>query len=960
MTDPRQVMAAHGGRIGRADGGTAIGGGAPQMSGFAVYPYLDTATPGAIAQGYGVPSPLSGVAQMEYSALTGGATGANTPAGAFSETGTESLSPSQPNLSGAAPGTVFAPINYTDPTQNFQTAAAANSAETANQIALRGLDPGSMGPFASIGANPPGGSTLPTNPAAAAAAGPPVQLAGATGGGGGGGGGSTTTNTPAATVHTPAPAPAAPAPAPAATPTSLPANSPALIAYLKAQGLLGPAKQAVNPNTGYGFGGPGAGTGGGSGYGSGGRIGRQDGGGLGSLGFYTPETGNARAAHYNPPVSPLAPPPTPQSIYTPPHIAPRHHPRAQVPLPPPRPPTPPAPMTPQPVASAPGPISLPPLNPDETKDPFVHYPDASFPQPSTGGPVPNLYDPELTDQSRLEALDKLRRGFAMGGANAGVMGQMPLQGALGYAPQGQGVTGMDSQGSAMGAGSTAKKAAGFDGLFGSGFQRGGRIGRQDGGGLGGFGVEPSQPNAIADLLKSLDSQPSLGDLLKAIDAQSLSQQHRGDGPPKPPAQQQQQSGAGGLGGLGGLGDILKNMGTNASHPTLGPGQTGASLADLANPPNADISSMNVDMNPADFGGEFSSGGTVQQNRRPGFWAGSGAGTTGGESAGPSPGPGAAGGDGSGGDGSSGVGSGGFGGAVANAVAGLVGQPGQNATSFGTNVGADNSAVSATFGNQPGPSSDVGPTGGGLGSPGNGVGGIGGGGGDGAATSPAQAETAAAVAEFAHQGSLGGLLGISPAEAATISLTNMLSHKLAQQRGSGGGNAAQGFPSTTVTPGMLGEPGQPTETVHDLTGQVSLGSPSQFGQPSPNAVDMQSLLGKLGGQFGVTGTSMGFPAGNPAVGQHGPQATPSPLGKLGVAGFGPDSGVATVANPSRCGQPRHRAGPQSQRYGRQPRHRAGPRPARRRQRARRAGSRGRQGPGPKWRWRRRLRLRKRKR
>ena len=89
------------------------------------------------------------------------------------------------------------------------------------------------------------------------------------------------------------------------------------------------------------------------------------------------------------------------------------------------------------------------------------------------------------------------------------MGQMPLQGALGYAPQGQGVTGMDSQGSAMGAGSTAKKAAGFDGLFGSGFQRGGRIGRADGGGLGGLGMDPSQASSHpADLLKAIGPQPS--------------------------------------------------------------------------------------------------------------------------------------------------------------------------------------------------------------------------------------------------------------------------------------------------------------------------------------------------------------------------------------------------------------------------------------------------------------------
>ena len=62
---------------------------------------------------------------MQYSALTGGATGgANVPPNAFTQTRHESLSPSLPNLSGAAPGTVFKPINYTDPTHNLQTAAA--------------------------------------------------------------------------------------------------------------------------------------------------------------------------------------------------------------------------------------------------------------------------------------------------------------------------------------------------------------------------------------------------------------------------------------------------------------------------------------------------------------------------------------------------------------------------------------------------------------------------------------------------------------------------------------------------------------------------------------------------------------------------------------------------------------------------------------------------------------------
>ena len=70
-----------------------------------------------------------------------------------------------------------------------------------------------------------------------------------------------------------------------------------------------------------------------------------------------------------------------------------------------------------------------------------------------------------------------------GRRNAGVMGQMPLQGALGYSPAGQSVNGMDSQGKAAGS---------FGDAFGSGFRHGGRIGRQTGGGtgLGGLGMKP--------------------------------------------------------------------------------------------------------------------------------------------------------------------------------------------------------------------------------------------------------------------------------------------------------------------------------------------------------------------------------------------------------------------------------------------------------------------------------------
>ena len=137
-----------------------------------------------------------------------------------------------------------------------------------------------------------------------------------------------------------------------------------------------------------------------------------------------------------------------------------------------------------------------------------------------------------------------RPGFNMGGANAGVMGQMPLQGALGYAPQGQGVTGMDSQGSEMGSGSTAKKAAGFDGLFGSGFQRGGRIGRADGGGLGGLGMDPSQANDLTALLASIGAPLPMGPGVHI---------------PNPPQPKSQKKSGSGL-GLNGLGSALSKWG----------------------------------------------------------------------------------------------------------------------------------------------------------------------------------------------------------------------------------------------------------------------------------------------------------------------------------------------------------------------------------------------------------------
>ena len=366
MVSPRQVAAAGGGRIGFQSGGTAIGGGAPQMSGFADYGYLDTATPGAIAQGYGVPSPVSGVSQMEYSALTGGASGgANVPPNAYSQIGTESLSPSLPNLSGAAPGTVFQPIDYQNPANNFQTGAAEAS------LGPHYFTTGSDGQLVYGGeGTAPSGTKGATNQGSLLNR-PGVETP-------------TTQNTPAATVNVAA-----------TSPQSISATTPAVGA-----GAGGGApvqnyaayNEALSNGRGQNFAeatlNPGAPQ-----SARGGRIGRQDGGGLGGLpSYYTPETGNARGAHYNPAVPAPAPQPASQPMYPTQHTAGRPRPPVVLPrrtpptpLPPPRPTTPTQPA-PAPIAlapPAPTPISLPVLNPDETKDPFVHYPDASYPQPSS-------------------------------------------------------------------------------------------------------------------------------------------------------------------------------------------------------------------------------------------------------------------------------------------------------------------------------------------------------------------------------------------------------------------------------------------------------------------------------------------------------------------------------------------------------------------------------------------------
>ena len=398
MVNPQQVNAAGGGRIGFQSGGTAIGGGTPQMSGFADYGYLDTATPGAIAQGYGVPSPVSGVSQMEYSALTGGASGgSNVPPTAYTQIGTESLSPSLPNLSGAAPGTTFAPIDYQNPANNFQTAGAEAS------LGPHYFTTGSDGQLVYGGqGTAPSGTKGATNQGSLLNR-PGVETP-------------TTQNTPAATVNVAA-----------SSPQSISATTPAVGA-----GAGGGApvqnyaayNEALSNGRGQNFAeatlNPGAPQ-----SARGGRIGRQDGGGLGGLpSYYAPETGNARGAHYNPAVPAPAPQPASQPMYPAQHTAGRprppvilHHPRPQppTPLPPPRPLTLPD-LGPFHSAPSPArPISLPVLNPEETR--------ATSTTSAPYGPAGGLGD------IRLPTPDDERPGYYQGGANAGVLGQMPLAGA---------------------------------------------------------------------------------------------------------------------------------------------------------------------------------------------------------------------------------------------------------------------------------------------------------------------------------------------------------------------------------------------------------------------------------------------------------------------------------------------------------------------------------------------------
>ena len=237
----------------------------------------------------------------------------------------------------------------TDPTQNFlQTGAAANSVDTANQIALRGARCRLYGAVRLGWCEPAGWWDLraahePRRRRCCWAS--PSSLAGATGGGGGVGGGSTKTSSSRASGHEHC---ASGGFIRAVRPSQVNIRSRSEFRLGKRMAhkpTLRPGSSlsaspsswdagAANANTGVGCGGKGAGTG--------------DRGQVGMIGQDWP-SGRRRAGQSQllpardwqracgttiRQFRPLAPPPTPQSIYTPPHIAPRHHPRAQVPLPP--------------------------------------------------------------------------------------------------------------------------------------------------------------------------------------------------------------------------------------------------------------------------------------------------------------------------------------------------------------------------------------------------------------------------------------------------------------------------------------------------------------------------------------------------------------------------------------------------------------------------------------------------
>jgi len=903
---------ASGGRIGRATGG---GFGNVLMSGIPNTPFIDFATPTAIAQGTGVPDPLSGIANIEFS----NATGTNTGSGSQNalQIGTESLSPSKPNLSGATPGMVFKDIDYQDPSANFQTAGAE----------------GSLGPhFFTTGANGEfvygGEGTAP----GAVNQGPLLARPG----------GNLPTDTPK--TETPPPPPPPPAPAAPAAPTApsrLPSTGSRYRLATTSEGLpagetsLGRGVVVGNPIV---WGGPGAGASGGAGTGSsrwsGGRAGFQDGGGLGGLddprySYYTPTTGNARGATYHPPI-PAPPAPAPR-VLAPRPVQHVQHRRA----PPPVVAHAPAPMptpTPSPVALPPAPpIPLPPLteipppvNRDFTAPRSVVSPMAGTdtgmnpPEmgsgvyhsllPSMGGPRGYVNTaPSDPDPDRARGLDELkglmaspddRQNFQGGGFNnsGGVMGQWPLAGAMSYTPQGQGF-GPDSQGQSNG--------------FGSLFDGGSKSARE------GFADGGSSPDpAVASLLQLYPL-----DLLKG-----MPQFHTGEGPPKPTqptakaAGQSPQDMAKGVGSLvDSLGSIGKTIG--------GAFQDGSSNLDsLSSTDFADIASGGPDVADLGLGMDlgFGLGGIVRPSRsggggaRPGFWGGSGAGASGNAGGSTGFGGGGAGGDGGGGGGGGSGGNaggmGGFAGAVAAAVGEAMGFGNSPAaTSFGTNANADNSQVSVSFGDN---GLSVGNNGLGFGNTGLGAGdnGFGFGGGMGGATglglsapgglagvlsglgiaSPTSHIAVSPLGPATLRGFANANPGLSPAVIAA--LNSALSNPnlgFSSRYGHGVGDPGAAGSSAVGTPGSLrGLSPAVVTALNNALANPNLGFSSRYG----HGVGDPGAAGSGAVGAPAVGTPRGAPAiAGPAVGAPRGFGTPR-----GVAS--PAPGVATLRGISAAAPP----------------------------------------------------------
>ena len=713
---PGQVIQsqASGGRISRQDGG-GLGYGNVQMSGIPVTPFIDFSTPVAIAQGTGNPSPEAGIANIEFSSSSQAQGGDKVSGQTLWDSG---LTPSLPNLAGAAPGTVFKPIDYQDPSSNFQTAGAERS------LGPHWFTPGQNGE------NVYGGEgTAPAGTAGAINQGPALARPG----------GDLPTDTPKTENPPPPPAPPAPAPAaPAYSPYAGKSNGPVFLG-----GFTGERGAAGADEPGWEQGA----------RASGGRTGFQ-GGGLSGLddprySFYSPMTGNARGAQYHPaaPPPPL-PPIRTHPMYQPIHVAPRARVappvRAQA-LPPPMPP--PRPVVPAP---APAPMPLPSL------DQFPPPPNRDFTAPrsvaspmagDTGVSQPGLYHsllpamdgprgatsmyPSDPDPDRSRGLDELRSAMPAPpddrpsfNNSGGVMGQTPLAGAMSYTPQGQGF-GLDSQG----------KGNGFSDLFGGG-SKSAREGFAEGG-LSGLGMDPVQLIPF-DPLKGVQPLPI------------------GHGPPQPTQPKSQAAPAD-------MGKDISSLGNSLTKLFGNQGGGDGGLGGLDSSDFADISSGGPDFsNLADDAFDFRRGGIVRPRRS--FWDGGGDGD-------------GVGGDAGFGDAGAASGVGGIGGPGSAGEAAGIGASTTGTGGFGAGIGggSDGFGSGSATGNSVGMGPGVGNSGfgGGIGHSGGvsvgGVSGFGGGGGGGAGGTSVGGGTAGGGHGGGGQGGGGGGVNSSQSLANQIAM-----------------------------------------------------------------------------------------------------------------------------------------------------------------------------------------------